>query len=666
MRIPLLGSEGAEQASSNPSRSFHFQTQGSWIPNGRTTPAVAQFLGLCLLLIVMTSCGGSSGSGGGTTTGPAPTVTLAMTPTSIFSGQTVTVTWTSTNASSVVIYLNGSSIQAVQPASGGSVSFVPTAGGNYTLVATGNGQQTTSNQVNVTLAPLTSFDGLGPDPLLAGNSQDVDPNGAVGTKQYVEYVNIQYQAYDKVTNAPVFSSPQPIGTPFANSINNGDLFYCDGHFPLTGPVTGIHLDGVINFDRLAKRWVVMGKSDFAGPAYYLCLAVSNTDDLSDPNLGWYAYQYQLTSPVLGTSAGTLNFPDWAKLGTWTDGYYVTIDLESPPGTGEVELGVAVCVFDRTDILAQTNASPPIVLGPVCTKPAVTRDSSSNTYLGHSIIPADIDGTTAPPAGRPEYMVSIENPSIANNQTTSSLINLWEAQVDWAATPPTLNVTASQLSVDSYTPGCYLYLNTSPSTTNCVREPDHNGQQIVDSVGDRLMPRFPYRNFGTYESYLVSHTVQTGPGALGTTPMAYQTGIRWYELRVDSSSNTPYIYQQNTINPDSNFFRFLPSIAQDKNGNAAVGYSTSSVQADPSINFSYWNLGTSDAVPSEVTILTGLGEQINDAVNGVGAWGTYSSMTVDPFPPSNDCTFWYVNEYFAADSDYNWSTRISNFTIPGCQ
>jgi hypothetical protein len=46
---------------------------------------------------------------------------------------------------------------------------------------------------------------------------------------------------------------------------------------------------------------------------------------------------------------------------------------------------------------------------------------------------------------------------------------------------------------------------------------------------------------------------------------------------------------------------------------------------------------------------------------VGRWGDYSSMTVDP---SDDCTFWYTNQYYAATSATTWSTRIGAFR-PAC-
>lgn len=42
------------------------------------------------------------------------------------------------------------------------------------------------------------------------------------------------------------------------------------------------------------------------------------------------------------------------------------------------------------------------------------------------------------------------------------------------------------------------------------------------------------------------------------------------------------------------------------------------------------------------------------------------MNVDPV---DDCTFWYVNEYYTAagqaSSLAGWQTRIASFRLPGC-
>ena len=63
------------------------------------------------------------------------------------------------------------------------------------------------------------------------------------------------------------------------------------------------------------------------------------------------------------------------------------------------------------------------------------------------------------------------------------------------------------------------------------------------------------------------------------------------------------------------------------------------------------------------------------VNGTAAqtslnsrWGDYTSMNVDPV---DDCTFWYVNEYYTAagaataPAGNGWQTRIASFKLPGC-
>jgi hypothetical protein len=277
------------------------------------------------------------------------------------------------------------------------------------------------------------------------------------------------------------------------------------------------------------------------------------------------------------------------------------------------------------------------------------------------------------------MVSIQNPSLADNMSamTSNTFNLWDFHVDWTTPANTTFTLLTPPTVASFTPGCYLFVSGLPAITNCATEPSYQGVgQTIDSVGDRLMPRFDYRNFGGYESFLVSHTIQTGPG--GNLPNALQTGVRWYELRADVNgssaacdsgtvtlSTSPVVCQTGTINPDALLFRFLPSIAQDKVGNAAVGYSYSNSFTNPGIAFSNWDLGTLDSPASELSILDGPAQEVTTAppykTPGRGQWGSYSSMTVDP---SDDCTFWYVNEYWPTTT--NWATRIANFKVPTCQ
>lgn len=357
----------------------------------------------------------------------------------------------------------------------------------------------------------------------------------------------------------------------------------------------------------------------------------------------------------------MNLPDWPKMGTWSDAYYATMDLIDEDTTDPLfngEIGVVACAFDRTNMLAGV---PQAALNPMQCLP-LPSPINSGIYLGHSLIPADVDGngtsTLAPPAGRDEFMVSIENPPLDGTTISSNTFNLWDFHLDWT-TPANSTFTQSSISGAPYTPGCYTA--SQPAQTICVPEQTAQGiGQHVDSVGDRFMPRFAYRNFGAYESFLVSHTILTAPGG-DANQFAQQTGIRWYELR---GTGTPSLYQEGTISPDTTLYRFLPSIAQDQLGNAAVGYSVSSPVPGsfPGIDVSWLNL-PDPGMPSEATIFNGTAEEISGG-NGDGKWGSYSSMTVDPV---DDCTFWYVNEYWGTGTAGTpiWKTRIANFRFVGC-
>jgi hypothetical protein len=459
---------------------------------------------------------------------------------------------------------------------------------------------------------------------------DVDPNGAIGTKQYLEWVNPYVQAFDKVTFLPLWSAPLPAGNIWlANGIQN-----CN--------IAG---DGVVLFDRQASRWVIGGHNSttIAGP-YYYCIAVSNTDDLSSVSLAWYTYQFPLNTGV--NSQGNPYFPDWPKLGSWADGYYLTFDLLDP-NHAYLDIGVEACALDRTNILIDGTANPM-----QCFSDPNPIPVNGTAYLRHSLIPADVEGSTPPPSGRNEFFVSIQNPPLDGKTTTSTALNLWAFHVDWS-NPTNSTFVNSPLNVKSFTPGCYNV--AKPNYTICVPEPALNKQghhYVIDSVGDRLMPRLAYRNFGTYESFLVSHDIRVG------VAKSLQLAVRWYELRANGSG-TPTVFQSGNVSPDIKLYRFMPSIAQDHVGNAAVGYTISSPTVHPGIRESSWSL-PKKTKPVEVNLQHGSGD-VEDST----LWGDYTSMTVDPV---DDCTFWYVNEYLQANETggaINWDTRIAKFSLPTC-
>ena len=474
---------------------------------------------------------------------------------------------------------------------------------------------------------IRSFEGI--DASQVGHPKfDVDPNGSVGTKQYLEWTNVYYQAFDKLTFTQLWPVPQSGVLPFQKA----NMTNCQN-------VGG---DGIITFDRLASRWVIALRSQPSANSYYYCVAISNTDDLASSTLSWYTYQFSLSS-LLGVNAkGDVYFPDWPRFGTWSKAYFVSFDLNDADRSF-AQIGVLVCALDRTNMLVGAPTNPM-----QCFSDPDPIPTDGAWYLKHSVIPADIEGKTPPPAGRDEFLVSIQNPPKDGKTGASTSINLWQFHVDWT-TPSNSALTRSTASVSRYTPGCYD--KKAVGNTLCVPESTSNTTGIrLDSVGDRLMPRFAYRNFGTYESYLVSHTVQPGK--------TKKTGIRWYEFRVNGS--TADVFQSGTISPDTKWFRYMPSIAQDKVGNAAVGYNLSRGNAHPGIKASWWNLGQ-PAQPKEISIIKGIGDEENSP-----RYGDYNSMTVDPV---DDCTFWFVAEYFQQNQtgkEINWNTRIAKFKVSSCK
>ena len=173
-----------------------------------------------------------------------------------------------------------------------------------------------------------------------------------------------------------------------------------------------------------------------------------------------------------------------------------------------------------------------------------------------------------------------------------------------------------------------------------------------------MFRMPYRKLNNNTaSILLNHSVQTPGGKIG---------IRWYEVRIPRGGS-PSIYQQGTYAPDDTttnpLWRWMGSIAQDKNGDIALGYSASGPNDYPSIRYTGRAAGDplNQMTQVEQVGFTGTGPQTEVE----GRWGDYSDLTVDPV---DDCTFWYTQEYLAEDTIIigTWRTRIVSFKFPGCR
>ena len=438
--------------------------------------------------------------------------------------------------------------------------------------------------------PGLNFDGIGlgfsgPTGFFTVNSAPPDTNGAVGATQYVQIVNTSIAVFDKATGA-VVRGPVPTNTLWSGF--GGD---CQ---------TNNDGDGSVVYDKIANRWVITQFSVTTVP-YLQCVAVSTT---SDANGSYYRYAFNY---------GNTAFPDYPKMAAWPDAYYITYNIFDNASTFA---GAKICAFDRANMLSGLPATQQCF-------------NTSTTYGG--LLPSDLDGAALPPAGSPNPVLGLGS--------SGGLVS-WKFHVDWATPANSTFTGPTSIATASYVQPCGL-------SGTCV--PQAGTSQQLDALGDRLMHRLAYRNFGDHEALVLNHSVTFGSSV----------AVRWYEIR-DPNGTTPTLYQSGTYAPDSTF-RWMGSIAMDKAGNIALGYSASSSSINPAIR--YTGRAPTDALntmQSETSVIAGAGSQTG--TTALSRWGDYTAMTIDPV---DDCTFFYTNQYLKANGTFNWSTRIASFKLPGC-
>lgn len=424
----------------------------------------------------------------------------------------------------------------------------------------------------------------------APNAAPPDTNGAVGATQYVQWVNESFAVFNKSTGAIAAGFPKA-----GNTLWTGFGGNCE---------TRNDGDPIVQYDKAANRWVLTQFSVPSGGPYEQCVAVSTTSDATG-TYNRYSFNY-----------GPTQFIDYPKLGVWPDAYYVTYNIFT---NGSTFAGAKLCAWDRTAMIAGAAATQECF-------------QLSNSFGG--VLPSDLDGITAPPAGSPNFMLNFG----ANS------LNQWKFHADFTNPANASLAGPFSIPVASFTSAC--------GGGTCIPQPGTSNK--LDSLADRLMYRLAYRNLsGTTESLVVNQSVK-----VSGSKRSEVDGVRWYELRTPNGPNGASVYQQGTYSPDSTS-RWMGSIAMDKLGNIAVGYSASSGAVLPSIF--YTGRVPTDAkgtLQSENQIKPGGGSQTGT----LHRWGDYSAMTVDPV---DDCTFWYTTEYLKASGSFNWSTQIASFKLPGC-
>jgi len=456
-----------------------------------------------------------------------------------------------------------------------------------------------------------NFDGAGNAPTSTINCPSVpgnlgawappDTNVAVGDTQVLQWVNKCYALFDKATG-------NLIAGPIA-----GNHFWAG----FGGPCQ-IRNDGdiIIQWDKAHHRWVA-SQNTFASP-YMTCIAVSQTADAT----GSY-FRYAFPQP---------GFPDYPKWGLTPNVYYQT---QNDFGANDGYKGVNVCAYDGRAMRAGRTAKQICIL-----------DNSNGTLFDDSMLPADNDYNNEhykdydPTISQPEVLLgSIDN------------FNPGNTVYEYVFTVNFRNGTASLLGVNGTMPIVVpTYFLSCGGFGACIPQPSI-GSTPLDSLGDRLMYRLAHFNNDRKEYWLVTHSVMN-------TSLAVDA--RWYQFTAPRGSTSLVLAQSGDTANDGKF-RWMGSVAINKVGDIALGYSRSSALPGdfPSIYYAGQTAGDRrGTTESEALIYPGGGSQFDTG----SRWGDYSSMALDG---EDGCTFWYTTEYYPRDGSFTWATRLASLKFPRC-
>lgn len=465
-----------------------------------------------------------------------------------------------------------------------------------------------------------------------------DTQGDVGPNHYIQVVNAQFQIFDKEGNPLLlddFDNPAPrnINSLWSNSNQQNCRDNNAG-------------DPIVLYDHLADRWLLSQfavPTGFSRPPTFQCIAISRGPD--PVNDGWFLYEFPFDFGH-----------DYPKLGVWPDGYYMSSQQGFPNG------GLNAVVFDRANMLDGNAATFQLrqIAGPAIT-----------------FLPSDLDGPP-PPTDTPNYFARQVDSGYLGGVRGNDRVEIWEFSVDWINDNNTTFTLTRSLETATFDER--LCVAPPPGVSDndhllfqiCIPQPDT--AQLLEALTVWPMFRLQYRSFLAFDTLVFNHTVNTGDGV---------AGIRWYELHTDfPGSGTWEIFQQGTFAPESDLqsqpeHRWMGSIAMDRFGNLALGYSVSSenliangddVDGYPSVRYAGRLVDDPlGLLPhGEITVVQGTGFQDESTVGRNGPtrparWGDYSSMSVDPV---DDCTFWYTQEYLPLDG--RWRTRVAAFRFSDCE
>ena len=472
-----------------------------------------------------------------------------------------------------------------------------------------------------------SFDGIGQSDA-PGGGLPPDTNGDVGIDFYVQYVNTDWAIYDKTNGNLV------------GSVNEGNTFWAGFGGPCQTNNAG---DPIVLFDKIANVWVFSQFVSSANPNGSQCFAVSDRQDITDPNVVFHRYQFDFDGV----------FNDYPHIGIWTDesgkssGYYIVTHDFQLPGVAPF-VGSSFSVVERDKMLSGDPAQ-------------FVRFSNVSAFGASSFgaLPAHLESIEKPAAGSCAPFV--------HRRSDLDAYLLWSFCVDWENAGGSFLSTANRIAANvPYGTGVNRVTQPAPAPAGAA----------LDPFGGNTMYRASARAYpaasGLPTQLVINHVADAGNGHQGVRwvdfSLAYDDLIYTHGFEADESQSSDFLLSAKIINqglfsPDSES-RWMGAISIDKSSNIGLGYSVASSTVFPSVRYTGRTQNDpSNTLQDEQNCVVGTGVQtFVDGGGRASRWGDYSSMSVDP---TDQCTFWMSVEYVANTGVADWENRVCSFKFPTC-
>jgi len=350
-------------------------------------------------------------------------------------------------------------------------------------------------------------------------------------------------------------------------------------------------DPIVLYDEQAQRWLM---SEFPPFQNFLLVAVSET---SDPFGSWNAYSFN-----------TPSFPDYPKYSVWNNAYVVTTNEGGDIPVYALEREAMLAGADEANVVRTT--IPRINSGP---------GFQVYTPVNHS------GSREASEDLNPMVLRFIDD---AWGTVDEDQIEIWTIDLDWDDPNSTTISATNQIITepfDSYP--------CAAATGGFACNPQPNPNQGVDGQVEIINHQVHYRNFGCYESIVLSFIADADGNDL--------SGIRWFELRRNFTEEEDWVvHQEGNYAPDD-LHRYIGGINLS-NSTTFPSVAVTGRRGSDDLGVMTYN---------EERLVTG-------SSNAGGRYGDYAQLTVDPVDGK---TFWYTAQYMANNG---WATHIVSFELTG--